>query len=320
MMFQHAAPLDGPDGLAELPAWAGMSRAASAEAVAFQSGAMCAVLNTLVTDPESGVPVPLLANHLAAQAAEATSKLEGRMARAAELRDAFYLTPAGEARGPDGDLLDFWRQAARLRPGRGDRQAGIAALVGQGFAEHSAHWIDRGSALAQTHGPLAGCAAVLEGVFQADSRAERVACLASDLVLASALRWKTVLPVTAPRLTKTIVRQLVAGEPEARLAAQRTILSTLQDAIRLARMLARCAAALTRVAPKLRAKGAEAAVALFLKETAVSPGSMLSPVIQGTRCAMTDRAARRLCDRLVSLGVVHELTGRSTFRLYGIMP
>jgi len=33
---------------------------------------------------------------------------------------------------------------------------------------------------------------------------------------------------------------------------------------------------------------------------------------------MSDRAARRLCDRSVDLGVVRELTGRDTFRLYGV--
>tara|TARA_R100000687_G_scaffold77703_1_gene70407 strand:+ start:278 stop:397 length:120 start_codon:yes stop_codon:yes gene_type:complete len=33
---------------------------------------------------------------------------------------------------------------------------------------------------------------------------------------------------------------------------------------------------------------------------------------------LSDRAARRLCDRLVDLGVVRELTGRDTFRLYGV--
>jgi hypothetical protein len=41
-------------------------------------------------------------------------------------------------------------------------------------------------------------------------------------------------------------------------------------------------------------------------------------MIKSTSMPMTDRAARRLCDRLVDLGVVRELTGRPTFRLYGV--
>ncbi|MEL7278694.1 MAG: DUF1403 family protein, partial [Pseudomonadota bacterium] len=77
---------------------------------------------------------------------------------------------------------------------------------------------------------------------------------------------------------------------------------------------------LRTVAPKLRAKGSDAAVDLFLTEDAVAPGSMLSPFIHGTTFSMTGRAARRFCDRLVELGVARELTGRPTFRLYGIAP
>ena len=104
------------------------------------------------------------------------------------------------------------------------------------------------------------------------------------------------------------------------LAVEVRILEAIEESIRLARDLARRAYTLRTVAPKLRAKGSDAAVDLFLTEDAVAPASMLSPRIRGTSIPMTDRAARRFCDRLVELGVARELTGRPTFRLYGIAP
>jgi hypothetical protein len=52
----------------------------------------------------------LLANRPALKAATTTSKLEARLVRETEIRDAYRLTPSGEARGPDGDLLEFWRE------------------------------------------------------------------------------------------------------------------------------------------------------------------------------------------------------------------
>ncbi|MDT8328390.1 MAG: DUF1403 family protein [Roseovarius sp.] len=128
------------------------------------------------------------------------------------------------------------------------------------------------------------------------------------------------LPVPARHLTKSMLRDLAANGQGAELAVQARILESIEDTIRLARDLARRAEALRTVAPKLRAKGSDAAVNLFLSEDAVAPASMLSPRIRGTSIPMTDRAARRFCDRLVELDVARELTGRSTFRLYGIAP
>ncbi|WP_299682054.1 DUF1403 family protein [uncultured Roseobacter sp.] len=317
MTYHPTAISDDLNNLPKLPAWVTTGRVETPEAVAFRSGAVLTVLDQLVSDQRHGVPVKLLANRLALTAATATSKLEGRLAKEENIRDAYHLTPPGEARGPDGDLLAFWREAVRLRViGIGE----IADLFGADLAGEVGEWIDAGLARARSHGPVAGCVAVLRAVLETNDREERVACLLSDIVLARALNWKTVLPVTARRLIKAALRDLVADGQGGELAVQVRILGSIEETNRLARDLARRAEALRTVAPKLRAKGSEAAVDLFLAEDTVAPASMLSPLIRGTPIPMTDRAARRFCDRLVELGVARELTGRPTFRLYGIAP
>lgn len=317
MTYQPATISHDLTTLPQLPAWVTSGRVETLETVAFRSGAALTVLDQLIGDPRHGVPLKLLANRLALSAATANSKLEGRFAREADIRDAYHLTPPGEARGPDGDLLAYWRDAVRLRAGGTGE---IADLVGPDLEGEVGVWLDTGQQRARTHGPLAGGVAVLRAVLDADDRAERVACLLSDVVLARALNWKAVLPVTAQQLTKGMLRDLAAGGQGAEMAVQAPILESIEETIRLARTLARRAEALCAIAPKLRAKGSDAAVDLFLTEHAVAPATMLSPRIRGTKIPMTDRAARRFCDRLVELGVARELTGRPTFRLYGIAP
>ena len=319
MTHQAAAISDHLITLPKLPAWVTSGRAETLETVAFRSGAALTVLDALVSDPANGVPVKLLANRLALKAATATSKLEGRLAREADIRDSFHLTPPGEACGPDGDLLALCREAARVRVNGRNWQAGLKDLVGPDFGGDIDGWTDAGCARAKTHGPLAGCGFVLRTVLEADDRAERVACIMSDIVLACELNWSTPLPVTAQKLTKTILRNLASGGRVADFAIQARLQDSLQETVGMARDLACRAAALQAVAPKLRAKGSEAAVALFLSEDAVAPSTMLSPMIRGTNIQMTDRAARRFCDRLVELGVACELTGRPTFRRSGFM-
>ena len=63
-------------------------------------------------------------------------------------------------------------------------------------------------------------------------------------------------------------------------------------------------------APKLRAKGAGAALQALLDEDCVSASTRVP--------GLSDRGARRLFDRLAALGAVRELTGRDSFRLYGL--
>ena len=104
-------------------------------------------------------------------------------------------------------------------------------------------------------------------------------------------------------------RDLRLRGDDLRLACHRAVVSAVGQALPLAGDLARAAARLRAVAPKLRAKAAGRAVDLFLSRDALVPGAL---------AFMSDRAARRLCDRLVALGAVRELTGRDTFRLYGV--
>jgi Protein of unknown function (DUF1403) len=72
--------------------------------------------------------------------------------------------------------------------------------------------------------------------------------------------------------------------------------------------LGRSSQKLIAVAPRLRARGAGAVIETLLNEDAVPAAR---------RGAISARGSRRLFDRLVALGGVRELTGRSTFRLYG---
>ena len=232
MTYQPTAIDDDIKTLPKLLVWVTSQRAETLETVAFRSGAALTVLDQLVSDPSQAVPLKLLANQLALHAATTTSKLEGRLAREADIRDAYHLTPVGEARGPDGDLLAFWRDAARLKLTGRDWRESVQGLVGTSFADDLLRLIAVGGTRAKPHGPLAGCVAVMRAVLGADDRAERTACLLSDTVLARALNWTSVLPVTAQHLTKTMLRDLVADGQGAELKVQQCLLGSVEGTIR----------------------------------------------------------------------------------------
>jgi hypothetical protein len=173
-------------------------------------------------------------------------------------------------------------------------------------AERIAGWLDVCDPRGAGQGtPIARAAMVLQAVLQDLPNAEAPALILADAVLAQALGWSHVLPLLAAGLKRADFRK---REDDLRLACHRAGVASAINAVRLAADLARQAAHLKAVAPKLRAKGAGAAVEMFLTRDAVVPSTLPLP----------DRAARRLCDRLVDLGAVRELTGRDTFRLYGL--
>jgi hypothetical protein len=255
MTYQLTAIDDDSITLPKLPGWVTSGRAETLETVAFQSGAALLVLNQLLSDPIHGVPVKLLGNRLALKVATSTSKLEGRLARETDIRDAYHLTPPGEARGPDGDLLAFWREAARLRLTGRDRQAGCADLIGSNLGAEVEGWLKASTARGKTHRPLAGCVFVMRLVLEADDRAERVACLLSDVVLARAPKWPMVLPASALHVTKAMLRGLVGGGQGGELPVQQRFLQSVEETIRLARDLAQRGGGTSSGCPKAQDQG-----------------------------------------------------------------
>ena len=294
MKFARPDHFSDPDMLPQMPIWVTSARAEAIEDVAFLSGAALNHLHVVLGWNE--VPHALLRDRLALRAAEACVAFSGRPERAPELRDTVHLLRPGDLPGPAGETCLAWRRAV-------ERPVSIKALgralptleLGQ-----IATWLDTGKGA-----PVTRAAMALEAVPREAPRADEAALVLADAALAQALSWDHVVPLLAAGLKRTDLRQ--RGH-DLRLACHRAVTGSVVEATRLAVDLARRAALLKGVAPKLRAKGAGAAVEIFLTQDAVAPSALPLP----------DRAARRLCDRLVDLEAVRELTGRDTFRLYGV--
>ena len=220
------------------------------------------------------------------------------------LRDAVHLLRPGDQPGPAAATFLQWRKAVARPISVGALHKAMPKLT----AEQIATWLDTGEG-----GPVAKAATVLETVLAEFPGEDAVALILADAALAQACGWDHAVPLLAAGLTRRDLRK--TGD-DFLLACHRSIVSQAEEAVRVAHDLARRAARLNAVAPKLRAKGAGAAVDLFLTRDALSPSVALAGPTPGV--GMSDRAARRLCDRLVELGAVRELTGRDTFRLYGV--
>ena len=140
----------------------------------------------------------------------------------------------------------------------------------------------------------------------------------SDLMLAHRLGWESPLPMLATVIAHPSLRRGGAGrrprpgEPEWAQAVACGYALAASQAFALAAELSRRSEKLLAVAPKLRAKGAERVIELLLSDDVISPASA------SKLARLSDRAARRLFDRLIELDAVRELSGRPNFRLYGL--
>lgn len=310
-------PLPVPFAVPTVPGWA-LPRGPvtdSAEA-AFFAGAALNSLDNLVRAAPSWAGA--WRQRLALNCAAAAMSVVGRVEDVAALRDAWHLRQPGDDPGPAGTILAAWKRLAGRSPGVDvETLRSVAGQLGIRWSDELATLPDRIDGLARAATPAPFAAAAMAGeVRTLRPDAELLGWWLADQVLALRLRWSLPVPLLMAEAPGAAFRRpgrggrLRLGDEGFDTAICLAVAQAAARALRSAAEIAPRAARLQVVAPKLRAKGAGEAIALLVDEDAV-PGTLTTP-------NLSRWGARRLFERLEVLGAVRELTGRSSFKLYGL--
>ncbi|MER9296731.1 DUF1403 family protein [Mesorhizobium sp. M0621] len=301
--------------LPTVPGWAVPQGSITSDSeAAFMAGAALNSLDGLVrADPAwAGA----WRQRLALKCAVASVRLAGRNESEAALRDAALLTRPDDDPGPAGNVLAAWGRLAS-RSARVDVEAlrVVVDLHGLAWSQDLEGFPSQIDALVRAPTPAPFSAAMIAiQVFAVRPDAEQLAWWLADLVLSQKLRWSRCVPLLTAQV---FTPALHAGSSRLRPGAggfdRAVCIAVAQgaaEACRIAGEIARRAERLAAVAPSLRAKGAGEAIVKLLCEDAVS-GSLVTP-------RLSRFGSRRLFERLMDANAVRELSGRTTFRLYGL--
>jgi len=257
---------------------------------------------------------------LALKCAAAAVRLAGRSEDEAALRDAWYLRPANGDPGPAGNVLAAWRQLASRPPAIDTtRLADVANLLGLRWDDGFAGLPGAIDDVVQSGRPAPfAAAAIASQVVAVSPAAEALAWWCADFLVARKLRWPRPVPLLMTQAFAPAFRtgdgrgkRIRPGEQkEFERAVCLALVQGADDALRLAADLSRRAERLAAVVPKLRAKGAGEVIKKLLDDDAV-PGSL-------TTKTLSRFGARRLFERLQTFEAVRELSGRDSFRLFGL--
>ena len=317
MNRQPKPALSSAMSIPHVPAWAVPRAPVDSDVeAAYMAGSALNCLDTLV---RSNVPwLGAWRHRLALKAAAASVKLMRRTEDESALRDAWYLRQPGDAFGPAGNVLLAWRKLVgrSLPPVVEDLQS-VADMLGIVWSDGFGDRLEELAADVRTGAPAPLVAAhAATAVMREDPMAEALAWWMADCTLSWRMGWTNAVPLLATQIFSPTLRtgsDRRRGRPDAPGFERVICLAAAAgaaEACRLAAGMAQQAERLHEVMPKLRAKGAGEVIALLLSDDAVS-GSFTSK-------AMTRWASRRLFERLQQLDAVRELSGRPTFRLYGL--
>ena len=292
------------------------------EDVALVAGAAIGALDAVVRRQErwSGA----WRQRLALSAAAVTARDAGRVEDEAALRDAVLLTKAGDDVGPAGRMLLAWGWLA-TRPIEGLLTGKNLGTVLEEFGHVPGHDVV-GDLASELHRLSAGgMVGMLTGAFIAAERygfGRVVGTWLADALVAQRLGWTHAVPLLgaeviaglgAPRPRRSGTGIAAASIEDEGARAKSLLAAQARAALRavdLSAELGRRSERLLAVAPKLRARASDLVVERLLSDDAI----VASEKIAG----MSDRGLRRLLDRLQKLGAARELSGRPTFRIYGL--
>ncbi|MFU0505760.1 DUF1403 family protein [Pseudaminobacter sp. NGMCC 1.201702] len=305
-----------------VPAWAlRQPSAADPAAAGFMAGAALTALDHLVRAEPPGA----WRQRLALNSAVCACRLAGRGEDQAALRDVWHLRRADDftTLGPAGAIYGVWRQLASWPTSKAVDAQALADIVDN----LGLQWSEPLAAIPQElekrrrsddskPGPFTA-AAIVRHVVTADPQAELLAWWLADLGLAQSLRWPKPVPLLMGQVFSPAFRagggrrnRIRPGEEEFDQAVCLALAQGAAEACRLGGEISRRAGRLAQVVPKLRAKGAGTVIERLLDDDAV-PGTL-------TTKSLSRFAARRLFTRLEAFGAVRELSGRASFRLYGL--
>lgn len=257
----------------------------------------------------------------AAVAVRMIGRNEAEHASRDALRDAVLLTAPGDNPGPAGKIF-LATQKVSGRTGGVTKTfvKELAELLALGWDEHLATVPDLTDAALQSARAVPFAVVdLIAAITAVRPDAEVLALLLADTILAQKLKWPKPVPLLLSERYGSAFRTIGGrgrvrpGEPAFAGAICLALVDAIEAALRSAAEIARRADQLLAVAPKLRTKGAEVVIRRLLNEDAVpaSVGSALGSNL--SRWAST-----RLFERLESLGAVRELSGRTSFRIYGL--
>ncbi|WP_367714454.1 DUF1403 family protein (plasmid) [Nitratireductor sp. GISD-1A_MAKvit] len=250
--------------------------------------------------------------------AAAASRLMGRGEDESALRDAVLLTGAGDDPGPAGKIfLAYRRLASRRFAMSSSTIAELSNLLGLAMGEEVEAVVDHAETVVQSGGAAPFAAAeFVKATMTERADAEALAWALADGLIATMLGWSRPVPLLMAQRYGSAFRlngergRIDPADPAFARAVCLALVQGVEAALRSAGDISRRADTLVSILPKLRTRGAGTVVQKLLDEDALpasAPG-----------CNLSRWASKRLFERLEHFGAVRELSGRSSFRIFGL--